>query len=135
MISFLNRLPPLSVVLTSLWLPLCSTPAFGQPSPIITVHAPLILDGRGSILKNKTLLVQGTRILRVDPATKGNVYELTGLTLMPGWIDTHVHIGYHFAPDGKYQVGPEPPEVAVLYSMENAWVTLEAGFTTVQSLG
>jgi imidazolonepropionase-like amidohydrolase len=109
--------------------------AFAQPSPIITVHAPLILDGRGGILKNKTLVIQGTRILRVDPATKGNEYELTGLTLMPGWIDTHVHIGYHFAPNGKYQVAPEPPEVAVLYSMENAWATLQAGFTTIQSLG
>src|SRR6202030_1467312 len=95
----------------------------------------LILDGRGGVLKNRTLLIQGTRILRVDPATKGNVYELTGLTLMPGWIDPQVHIGYHFAPDGKYQVAPEPPEVAVLYSMENAWSTLAAGFTTIQSLG
>jgi imidazolonepropionase-like amidohydrolase len=135
MISFLNRLAPLSVVLTSLFLAPCFTPAFGQPAPIITVHAPLILDGRGGVLKNKTLLIQGTRILRVDQATKGNVYELTGLTLMPGWIDTHVHIGYHFGPDGKYHVGPEPPEAAVLYSMENAWATLQAGFTTVQSLG
>ena len=87
------------------------------------------------MIKNKTLLIQGTRILRVDPATKGNVYELTGLTLMPGWIDTHVHIGYHFNSSGKYQAGPEPPEIAVLYAMENAWATLQAGFTTVQSLG
>jgi len=133
--SFWNRLTPLSVVLTSLWLSLTAPPAFCQPSPIITVHAPLILDGRGGVIKNKTLLIQGTRILRVDPATKGNIYELTGLTLMPGWIDTHVHIGYHFGTNGKYQVGPEPPETAVLYSMENAWTTVQAGFTTIQSLG
>jgi imidazolonepropionase-like amidohydrolase len=135
MISFLNRVAPLSLTLSALWLSLHPAPAFSQPSPIITVHAPLMLDGRGSIIKNKTLLIQGNRILRVDPATKGNVYELTGLTLMPGWIDTHVHIGYHFAGNGKYQIAPEAPEVAVLYAMENAWVTLQAGFTTVQSLG
>jgi imidazolonepropionase-like amidohydrolase len=94
-----------------------------------------MLDGRGGVLKNKTLLIQGTRVLRIDPATKGNVYELAGLTLMPGWIDTHVHIGYHFGPNGKYQIAPEPPDVAALYSMENAWTTMQAGFTTVQSLG
>jgi imidazolonepropionase-like amidohydrolase len=139
MISFLNRLLPLGLVrslaLTVPALCLSPSPAFSQPPPIITVHAPLILDGRGGVLKNKTLLIQGGRILRIDPATKGNVYELTGLTLMPGWIDTHVHIGYHFAPNGKYQVAPEPPEVAVLYSLENAWATLQAGFTTVRSLG
>ena len=122
-----NRLLALGLLLSTLARP--------QPSPIITVHAPLMLDGKGGIIKNKTLLIQGTRILRVDPATRGNVYELTGLTLMPGWIDTHVHIGYHFASNGKFQVAPEPPEVAVLYSMENAWTTVQAGFTTVQSLG
>ncbi len=133
--SFLNRLSLLSVVLSALWLSVSAAPVFCQSSPIVTVHAPLILDGKGGVIKNKTLVIQGNRILRVDPATRGNVYELTGLTLMPGWIDTHVHIGYHFGPDGKYQVGPEPPEVAVLYSMENAWTTLQAGFTTVQSLG
>jgi imidazolonepropionase-like amidohydrolase len=130
-----NRLTSLNLVLSGLCLAVCLNPAFSQPAPIITVHAPLILDGRGGILKNRTLLIQGNRILRVDPATKGNVYELSGLTLMPGWIDTHVHIGYHFDPGGKYHVGPEPPEVAVLYSMENAWATLRAGFTTIQSLG
>jgi imidazolonepropionase-like amidohydrolase len=110
-------------------------PAFGQPAPLVTVHAALTLDGKGGILKNKTLMIQGNRIIRVDPATKGNQYELTGLTLMPGWIDTHVHIGYHFDAKGKYQVNPEPREAAVLYSMENAWLTLQAGFTTIQSLG
>jgi imidazolonepropionase-like amidohydrolase len=121
---------------TKLLLPLSLLPStFGQPSPIITVHASFILDGKGGVIKNKTLVIQGNRILRVDPATKGNQYELTGLTLMPGWIDTHVHIGYHFGANGKYQVAPEAPEVAVLYSMENAWTTLHAGFTTVQSLG
>ena len=110
-------------------------PAFSQPAPLVTVHAALTLDGKGGILKNKTLMIQGNRIIRVDPATKGNQYELTGLTLMPGWIDTHVHIGYHFDAKGKYHVNPEPREVAVLYSMENAWLTLQAGFTTIQSLG
>jgi imidazolonepropionase-like amidohydrolase len=110
-------------------------PAFGQPAPLVTVHAAITLDGKGGILKNKTLMIQGNRIIRVDPATKGNQYELTGLTLMPGWIDTHVHIGYHFDAKGKYQVNPEPREVVVLYSMENAWLTLQAGFTTIQSLG
>ncbi len=123
---FRNPLLPLSLFVGT---------ALAQVIPIVTVHAPLILDGKGGILKNKTLVIQGTRILRVDPATKGNQYELTGLTLMPGWIDTHVHIGYHFAANGKYQDAPEPPEIAILYSMENAWTTLQAGFTTIQSLG
>ena len=131
----LIRLLPLTLLLSLPGSFVSPGPAFSQAPPIITVHAPLVLDGRGGILKNKTLMIQGTRIVRIDPATKGNVYELTGLTLMPGWIDTHVHIGYHFGSNGKYQVGPEPPEVAILYSAENAWATLQAGFTTVRSVG
>src|SRR5690349_21750651 len=119
--SFWNRLARLRILLSAFWLLATVAPVFCQPAPIITVHAPLILDGRGGIIKNKTLLIQGNRILRIDPATKGNTYELTGLTLMPGWIDTHVHISYHFDPNGKYHVGPEPADVAALYAMENAW--------------
>src|ERR1700722_18557120 len=95
--SFIKHLLPLSLLLS---------PAWGEPAPIITVHASLILDGKGGVIKNKTLVIQGSRILRVDQATKGNQYELTGLTLMPGWIDTHVHIGYHFGADGNYQGAP-----------------------------
>src|SRR4051794_22822776 len=125
--SCANLPSPLRIALSLLVWGAGATPVFSQPSPIVTVHAPLMLDGRGGVIKNKTLLIQGTRILRVDPATKGNVYELTGLTLMPGWIDTHVHIGYHFNSSGKFQAGPEPPEIAVLYAMENAWTTLQAG--------
>ena len=135
MISFLNRVAPLSLTLSALWLTLHPAPAFSQPAPIITVHAPLMLDGRGSIIKNKTLLIQGNRILRVDPATKGNVYELTGRTLMPGWIDTHVHLNWHFDDQGKSVSGGIPAEQDALFTAEDAWTTLRGGFTTVQSVG
>ncbi len=61
--------------------------------------------------------------------------DLGGLTLLPGFIDTHVHIGWHFDAKGRYQAGPEPADQAALYGAENAYVTLMAGFTTVQSVG
>jgi imidazolonepropionase-like amidohydrolase len=55
--------------------------------------------------------------------------------LLPGFIDTHVHIDWHFDAVGRYHNGPEPPEQNALYAAENAYVTLMAGFTTVQSVG
>ena len=64
-----------------------------------------------------------------------STYDLGNLTLLPGFIDTHVHIGWHFDDKGRYHAGPEPPEQAALYGAENAYVTLMAGFTTVQSVG
>ena len=46
-----------------------------------------------------------------------------------------MHIGWHFDDKGRYHSGPEPAEQAALYGAENAYVTLMAGFTTVQSVG
>ncbi len=50
-------------------------------------------------------------------------------------IDTHVHIGWHFGPDGRYQPRDSSQATAMGYAMENAYVTLMGGFTTVQSVG
>jgi hypothetical protein len=49
--------------------------------------------------------------------------------------DTHVHIGWHFGPDGRYMTRDNSPASAMGYGLENAYVTLMAGFTTVQSVG
>jgi imidazolonepropionase-like amidohydrolase len=65
------------------------------------------------------------------PAT----YDLRGLTILPGLIDTHVHLDTHFGRDGRAETRGETPAQAALYEAENAWVTLMAGFTTVQSIG
>jgi imidazolonepropionase-like amidohydrolase len=54
---------------------------------------------------------------------------------MPGWIDSHVHITWHFGPNGHFGERNEPPERATLQMEGNAWRTLQAGFTTVQCLG
>src|SRR5437762_11363341 len=54
---------------------------------------------------------------------------------MPGWIDAHVHITWSFGKDGK-NAGPGGTTQEAAYSAaSNAWVTLMAGFTTVQSVG
>jgi imidazolonepropionase-like amidohydrolase len=54
---------------------------------------------------------------------------------MPGMIDVHVHIGYHFGKDGRAQNKGETPAEMALFAAENAWQTLSHGFTTVQSAG
>jgi imidazolonepropionase-like amidohydrolase len=54
---------------------------------------------------------------------------------MPGWIDAHVHITWSFGPDGKNQNSGITTQEAAYASAANAYVTLMAGFTTVQSVG
>ena len=109
--------------------------AQGQPPPI-TIRAARVIDGKGGVQQNAVVTVRGSKIERVAAAAGGPfTHDLGTLTLLPGFIDTHVHIGWHFGADGKYVAGKEPPEEAALYGAENAYVTLMAGFTTVQSVG
>ncbi len=111
-----------------------------QPPPPITLRAGVMLDGRGGVVRNVTIVVEGSRIVRVDSggAPGRATYDLSGFTVMPGGIDTHVHIGSHFDRDGRAHNdagGTEPLYQTMLYAVENAYRTLMAGITTVQSLG
>ena len=106
-----------------------------QPDPAITLRARIALDGKGQVLRNTVVSVRDGKINRVGGTSGDVTYDLGTLTLLPGFIDTHVHIGWHFDAKGRYQSGQEPAEEAALYGAENAYVTLMAGFTTVQSVG
>src|SRR5262249_8447869 len=54
---------------------------------------------------------------------------------VPGLIDVHAHVGWHFDKDGRYAARPGPAAQEILYAAENAYTTLLAGFTTIQSPG
>ena len=115
--------------------------ARAQERPTV-IRATTLLDGKGGVTRNVSIVVQGTRITRIDRADRaaqGTTYDLKGLTVMPGWIDTHVHIDAHFDPNGKSHDAAlsrdETPEQTMLYAVENAYNVLMAGFTTVQSVG
>jgi imidazolonepropionase-like amidohydrolase len=105
----------------------------------ITIKTSTILDGRGQVLKDKTIVLDGNRIVSVGNVQGNTTYDLTGLTVMPGWIDTHVHLGWHFNKDNRLDDGgrgsKENPQQSALYAEGNAYATLMGGFTTVQSLG
>lgn len=121
---------------TSVVLVLISTFTQGAQAPeTITLKAARVFDGRGQSIPDAMVTVTGSRITSVGPATGQPTRDLGMLTLLPGFIDTHVHIGWHFGPDGRFANGPQPPDQAALYGAENAYVTLMAGFTTVQSVG
>jgi imidazolonepropionase-like amidohydrolase len=110
-------------------------PAHGQDRPIV-IKATTLLDGKGGTLKNTAIVVQGGKISKLDANAQGTVYDLRGLTVMPGWINTHLHIGAHFDADGRSHTNRnEPPEESMMYMTENAYNILMGGFTTVQSVG
>jgi imidazolonepropionase-like amidohydrolase len=87
-------------------------------------------------LRNATVVVQGSKITAVETGAPGSAtHDLGQLTVLPGMIDVHAHIGWHFDQDGRYAARPGSPAQEILYAAENAYVTLLAGFTTIQSPG
>jgi imidazolonepropionase-like amidohydrolase len=121
---------------TLIFLALFSAVVSAAPQQRRTVIAVgTLLDGRGGILRNTRIVVQGDKIASIDASASPVDYDLGSQTVMPGWIDTHVHMNWHFDANGKSVSGGEPPEQAALATAADAWVTLQGGFTTVQSVG
>lgn len=109
--------------------------SFQPNEPSLSIRARQVIDGTGKTIPNGVVVIRGGKIASVGTSKDPVTFELGDLTLMPGFIDTHVHIGWHFDDKGRYHSGPEPAEQAALYGAENAYVTLMNGFTTVQSVG
>ncbi len=101
----------------------------------IVIAASTVLDGKGRVLHDTRIVIEGSKIVAIDPKAGPVDYDLRGLTLMPGWIDAHVHITWSFGKDGKNAGPVETTQDAAYRAAANAWVTLMAGFTTVQSVG
>jgi imidazolonepropionase-like amidohydrolase len=116
-----------------LWSSLTGAPA--QAPQTITIRAGRLIDGRGGSVTDAVIAIDGATITRVGRGTMNPTYDLSRLTVLPGFIDTHVHILWHFDKAGRFEGGSEPAAQRALYGAENAWVTLMGGFTTVQSVG
>jgi imidazolonepropionase-like amidohydrolase len=105
----------------------------------VVVKTSTLIDGKGQVLHNKELVIEAGRITRITDAKQKPTIDLSGLTVMPGWIDTHVHLGWYFNKEGRYDPGGRnsttTPQQAALYAAANAYATLMGGFTTVQCLG
>ena len=123
-------------MLRSWVLVFAATLAYGQA---VVIRTSTLLDGKGHVLKNRDLVIEGGRITRIGDAKGKPAIDLTGMTVMPGWIDTHVHATWYFNRDGRLEQGgrgaKSTPQQAALSAAANLYATLMGGFTTVQSLG
>src|SRR5215472_5385000 len=107
---------------------------FAEAQNRVVIAVSAALDGKGKVLLDTRIVVSGSKIVAIDPTTSPVDYDLRGLTVMPGWIDSHVHITSSFGPDGKNAgMGVATPEAAYR-TVANAYATLLAGFTTIQSM-
>ena len=100
-----------------------------------------VVDGHGRTLPRATVIVKNGRIASVSDAKSSSVprgalrVDGRGLTLLPGLMDCHVHLCLGGEADVVATVQEEAPELTLLKAARYAWLTLEAGFTTVRDVG
>lgn len=105
------------------------------------IRAARLLDAaEGKLVNNAVVLVEGDKIIAAgsDLSVPRDVktIDLGDATILPGLIDTHTHITYHFDENGIFGLrGDASRQITLKYAAENARLTLEAGFTTIRSLG
>ena len=119
---------------------LTALPLLAQVKTITVIKAGRLIDTEtGKVLENQMILVEGDLIKAVGPnltvPAGATVIDLSKATVMPGFIDTHVHLTGE--PGGNYydeifrKSFVDGAIVAHLYAKR----TLEAGFTTVRNVG
>jgi imidazolonepropionase-like amidohydrolase len=105
----------------------------------VVVRADRMLDvTSGRIVPNATVVVQRGRIAAVNPASLppgAKVIDLGDVTLMPGFIDAHVHLLMDDAATYRMQIVTDNASKSALRGANNARTTLLSGFTTVRDLG
>ncbi len=97
-----------------------------------------LIDGTGADpVRNATILTEGDRITAagagIDPPRDADVIDAEGRTVIPGMIDSHVHL--FMQPASMQENLLTPPTLRAFYGARNAKETLDAGFTTVRDAG
>jgi imidazolonepropionase-like amidohydrolase len=102
------------------------------------VRADRMLDVEsGRIVPNAVIVIEDGRIKSVNPSTvpSGEVIDLGNVTLLPGLIDSHVHLTGDLDGDWFNRAVRETAADGALRGARNARRTLLAGFTTVRNVG
>jgi imidazolonepropionase-like amidohydrolase len=115
--------------------------SYQPPAARTLLRAGHVLDVHtGKETPGETVIIQGDKIAAIaptasTPAQPGDrVIDLTTYTVMPGLIDVHTHLTMATDFDPYFELSMTPGKEAIL-GVENAKVTLEAGFTTVRNVG
>lgn len=108
---------------------------------IVVLRHVRLIDGLGSVLDRATVVIKDDRILSAGPSRSTTVprgaseLDVRGMTVLPGLIDCHVHLGLGGEPDVVAVVETDAPGMTLLKAARHAKQTIDAGVTTVRDVG
>ena len=113
--------------------------AASAQSDVTYIHAGRLLadPANGVVLRDKTLVIQGNQVVEIRDGFvgEGRVVDLRDAFVLPGLIDSHVHITSEQNPNGRLQAVTLSSADRAMMGAGFAMKTLRAGFTTVADLG
>jgi imidazolonepropionase-like amidohydrolase len=118
------------------------TPA-AAPERVIVLKAAHLFDSvSGKLVEHGVVVVTGGKITAVGDKAEipagARVIDLGDATLLPGFIDSHVHLDDEFTDNyylGAFNSLKRPVAERALYAAKYAKETLLAGFTSVRDVG
>ena len=119
----------------------CIVAAGAASAQDATIHAGHVLAVPGEgYLTQQTIHVKDGRIVSIQPGYKSGkkgvpVIDLKSAYVVPGLVDSHVHITSENGPEGRIKEFTDSSVDTAFDGAAFALKTLKAGFTTVQDVG
>lgn len=108
-----------------------------QPTTFVQVGRLLADPASGRVLRDKTLVIRGNQIVEIREGFvgEGKVVDLRSAFVLPGLIDSHVHLTGESSPNSRLDGVTQSDATQAMVGARFARRTLNAGFTTVADLG
>lgn len=108
-----------------------------QPTTFVQVGRLLADPASGRVLRDKTLVIRGNQIVEIRDGFVGDgkVVDLRSAFVLPGLIDSHVHLTGESSPNSRLDGVTQSDATQAMVGARFARRTLNAGFTTVADLG
>ncbi len=112
----------------------------GSMAADTVIHAGRLIDGVSDQVREAvSILITDNRITDIQDgyvaAGDARLIDLSGATVLPGLIDSHVHLLFEWNPRLRLQRVEQSDPYLTLFGASNARKTLMAGFTTVRDVG
>ena len=128
---------------TTLAVLLTFAASIGAAQPVTVIKAGSLIDGRSDTPRpNQIIVIRGNRIESVGSATAipagAHVIDLSGMTVMPGLIDSHTHLFLQGEDPAEGGYDRQLLKYGLAYRAARATVSarraLEQGFTTIRDV-